>query len=82
MEYDVNQPTFDGVTALQFALDNDHLEVAEVLLMHQDLANKQLREMDNPEIQEFLQQQAGIVQTLYSKLNMCFRLFYLKFSNL
>ena len=38
MEYDVNQPTFDGVTALQFALDNDHLEVAEVLLMHQDLA--------------------------------------------
>jgi ankyrin repeat protein len=48
MEYDVNQQTFDGVTALQFALDNNHAEVVEVLLMHQDLANERLREMDNP----------------------------------
>jgi hypothetical protein len=36
------------------------MEVVEVLLRHQDLASKQLREMDNPENQEILQQQAGI----------------------
>ncbi len=68
MEYDVNQPTSAGTTALQFALENNHLEVVKVLLrLHASVGQKErelLVEIDNPEIQELLQQQAGIAQNL------------------
>ncbi len=64
MEYDVNQPTSAGTTALQFSLENNHLEVVKVLLKLHVSVGQQEREMladiDNPEIQELLQQQAGI----------------------
>jgi ankyrin repeat protein len=68
MEYDVNQQTSAGTTALQFALENNHLEVVKVLLrLHASVGQKE-REMlsviDNPEIQELLQEQAGIEQIL------------------
>ena len=68
MEYDVNQQTFAGTTALQFALENNHLEVVKVLLkLHVSVGQEEremLAEIDNPEIQELLQQQTGIKQTL------------------
>jgi ankyrin repeat protein len=64
MEYDVNQQTSAGTTSLQFALENNHLEVVKVLLkLHVSVGQEEremLAEIDNPEIQEFLQQQAGI----------------------
>jgi ankyrin repeat protein len=67
MEYDVNQQTSAGTTSLQFALENNHLEVVKVLLrLHASVGQEEremLAEIDNPEIQEFLQQQAGIKQT-------------------
>jgi hypothetical protein len=44
MEYDVNQPTFDGVTAIQFALDNNHMEVVEVLLRLQAAINEEFHQ--------------------------------------
>ena len=68
MEYDVNQQTSAGTTALQFALENNHLEVVKVLLrLHASVGQKErdlLADIDNPEIQELLQQQTGIKQTL------------------
>ncbi len=68
MEYDVNQQTSAGTTALQFALENNHLEVVKVLLRHQASVGQKeralLTDIDNPEIQELLQQQTGIKQTL------------------
>ena len=68
MEYDVNQQTSAGTTALQFALENNHLEVVKVLLRLQASVGQKEREkladIDNPEIQELLQQQAGIAQIL------------------
>ncbi len=64
MEYDVNQQTSHGTTSLQFSIENNHLEVVKVLLRHQASVGQKEKEMlakiDNPEIQEFLQQQAGI----------------------
>jgi ankyrin repeat protein len=64
MNYDVNQQTSAGTTALQFALEHNHLEVVKVLLKLHVSVGQEEREMlayiDNPEIQEFLQQQAGI----------------------
>ncbi len=65
MEYDVNQLTSDGKTALQFAIENNQLAVVKVLLglcatvSEQD--RKALTEIDNAEIQEFLQQPTGIL---------------------
>ncbi len=44
MEYDVNQPTFDGVTAIQFALENNHMEVVEVLLRLQAAINEEFHQ--------------------------------------
>ncbi len=68
MEYDVNQPTSAGTTALQFALENNPLEVVKVLLRHQASVGQKeralLAEIDNPEIQELIQEQAGIEQIL------------------
>ncbi len=68
MEYDVNQQTSAGTTALQFSLENNHLEVVKVLLrLHASVGQKErdlLADIDNPEIQELLQQQTGIAQTL------------------
>ena len=70
MEYDVNQQTSHGTTALQFALENNHLEVVKVLLrLHASVGQKEralLAEIDNPEIQELLQQKIGIEQSLLS----------------
>jgi ankyrin repeat protein len=67
MEYDVNQQTSNGTTSVKFALENNYLEVVKVLLRHQASVGQKeralLAEIDNPEIQEFLQQQAGIKQT-------------------
>jgi ankyrin repeat protein len=61
MEYNVNQQTSAGTTSLQFALENNHLEVVKVLLRFHASVGQQEREMlakiDNPEIQEILQQQ-------------------------
>ncbi len=63
MEYDVNQQTSAGTTSLQFALENNHLEVVKVLLrLHASVGRKEralLAEIDNQEIQEILQQQTG-----------------------
>ena len=63
MEYDVNQQTSAGTKALQFALENNHLEVVKVLLkLHVSVGQEEremLAEIDNPEIQELLQQQTG-----------------------
>ncbi len=74
MEYDVNEQTSAGTEALQIALENNHLEVVKVLLRHQASVGQKERDMlaeiDNPEIQELLQQQAGIEQTLESKFRM------------
>ncbi len=68
MEYDVNQPTSDGKTALQFAIENNHLAVVKVLLglcaSITQQERKALAEIDNPEIQEFLQRPTGILPNL------------------
>ena len=68
MEYDVNQPTSDGKTALQYAIENNHLAVVKVLLglcaSVRQQERKALAEIDNPEIQEFLQQTTGILPNL------------------
>ncbi len=68
MEYDVNQPTSAGTTSLQFALENNHLEVVKVLLrLHASVGQQErelLADIYNPEIQELLQQQTGNAQTL------------------
>ncbi len=65
LEYDGNQQTSAGTTALQFALENNHLEVVNVLLRFHASVGQQEREMlakiDNPEIQ-----QIGIEQSLLS----------------
>jgi hypothetical protein len=62
MEYDVNQPTSDGKTGLQYAIKNNHLAVVKVLLGLCASVRQQERktEIDNPEIQEFLQRPTGI----------------------
>ncbi len=64
MEYDVNQQTSAGTTSLQFALENNQMEVVKVLLrLHASVGQKErdmLAEIDNQEIQEILQQEAGI----------------------
>ncbi len=64
MEYNVNQQTSNGTTSIQFALENNHLEVVKVLLRLQASVGQKeralLTDIDNPEIQELLQQQAGI----------------------
>ena len=64
MEYDVNQPSSDGKTALQYAIENNHLAVVKVLLglwaSVRQQERKALAIIDNPEIQEFLQQPTGI----------------------
>ncbi len=63
MEYDVNQQTSAGTTALQFSIENNHLEVVKVLLrLNASIGQKEralLAKIDNPEIQELLQQQTG-----------------------
>jgi ankyrin repeat protein len=42
MEYDVNQQTSAGTTALQFALENNYLEVVKVLLkLHASVGQKE-----------------------------------------
>ncbi len=68
MEYDVNQPSSDGKTALQYAIENNHLAVVKVLLGHcatvSEQERKYLAEIDNPEIQEFLQRPTGILPKL------------------
>jgi ankyrin repeat protein len=68
MEYDVNQLTSDGKTALQFAIENNHLEVVKVLLelfaTVSEQERKALAEIDNAEIQEFLQQPTGILPSI------------------
>ncbi len=68
MEYDVNQTSTAGTTALKFALENNHLEVVKVLLRLQASVGQQeralLADINIPEIQELLQQQAGIKLTL------------------
>ncbi len=68
MEYDVNQPTSDGKTALQYAIENNHLAVVKVLLKLYATVSKQerkaLAEIDNAEIQVFLQQPTGILPSL------------------
>ncbi len=70
MEYDVNQPTSAGTTSLQFALENNHLEVVKVLLrLHASVGQQErelLADIYNPEIQEILQQKIGIEQSLLS----------------
>jgi hypothetical protein len=64
MEYDVNQLTSDGKTALQYAIENNHLAVVKVLLglcaTVSEQERKALAKIGNPEIQEFLQQPTGI----------------------
>ena len=64
MEYDVNQQTSNGTTSVQFALENNYLEVVKVLLkLHVSVGQEEremLAEIDSQVIQEFLQQQAGI----------------------
>ncbi len=68
MEYDVNQQTSAGTSSLQFALENNQMEVVKALLRFHASVGQQEREMlakvDNPEIQELLHQQTGIAQTL------------------
>ncbi len=68
MEYDVNQPTSDGKTALQIAIENNQLEVVKVLLRLcatlGEQERKALAEIDNAEIQEFLQRPTGILPNL------------------
>jgi ankyrin repeat protein len=60
MEYDVNQQTPDGKTALQIALENNQLNVVKVLLSLQTTVNeedkKTLDEIDDEEIHELLHQ--------------------------
>ncbi len=64
MEYDVNQPSSDGKTALQYAIENNHLAVVKVLLglcaTVSEQERKALAKIGNPETQEFLQQPTGI----------------------
>ncbi len=64
MEYDVNQKTSDGKTALQYALEKNHLKVVKVLFRHQATVNeedkKTLDEIDNEELQELLQHHQGM----------------------
>ena len=64
MEYDVNQLTSDGKTALQYAIENNHLAVVKVLLglcaTVSEQERKALAKIGNPETQEFLQQPTGI----------------------
>jgi ankyrin repeat protein len=68
MEYDVNQPSSDGKTALQYAIENNHLAVVKVLLelyaTVSEQERKALAEIDNAEIQEFHQQPRGILPNL------------------
>ncbi len=68
MEYDVNQPSSDGKTALQYAIENNHLAVVKVLLglwaSVRQQERKALAIIDNPEIQEFLQRPTGILPNL------------------
>ena len=68
MEYDVNQPSSDGKTALQYAIENNHLAVVKVLLglwaSVRQQERKALAKIDNPEIQEFLQRPTGILPNL------------------
>ncbi len=68
MEYDVNQPSSDGKTALQYAIENNHLAVVKVLLglwgSVRQQERKALAKIDNPEIQEFLQRPRGILPNL------------------
>ncbi len=45
MEYDVNQQTSAGTTALKFALENNHLKVVKVLLRHHASVGQKEREM-------------------------------------
>ncbi len=65
MEYDINQPSSDGKTALQYAIENNHLAVVKVLLglcpSVSEQERKDLAEIGNPEIQEFLQQLTGML---------------------
>ncbi len=68
MEYDVNQPTSDGKTALQYAIENNQLAVVKVLLelyaAVSEQERKALTEIDNAEIQELLQRPTGILPNL------------------
>jgi hypothetical protein len=68
MKYKVNQPTSAGTTALQFSIENNHLEVVKVLLrLHASAGQEEralLAEIGNPEVKELLQQQTGIKLTL------------------
>ncbi len=68
MEYDVNQPSSDGKTALQYAIENNQLEVVKVLLGLCASVRQQERkapaEIDNPEILKFLQRPTGILPNL------------------
>jgi ankyrin repeat protein len=74
MEYDVNQPSSEGKTALQYALENNHLTVVKVLLrlnatvIEQD--RKTLDEVENEELQELLHQhRIGILSHGHGKSN-------------
>ncbi len=55
MEYNVNQPSSEGKTALQFALENNHLEVVKVLLRLHAAVNEDDRNIlaKIDDIQEF-----------------------------
>jgi ankyrin repeat protein len=68
MEYDANQPSSDGKTALQYAIEKNHLAVVKVLLelfaTVSEQERKALAEIDNAEIQEFHQQPRGILPNL------------------
>ncbi len=68
MEYDVNQPSSDGKTALQYAIENNHLAVVKDLIglcaSVRQQERKALAEIDNPEIKEFLQRLTGILPNL------------------
>ncbi len=68
MKFDVNQPSSDGKTALQYAIENNQLAVVKVLLglcaSVRQQERKALAEIDNPEIQEFLQRPTGILPNL------------------
>jgi ankyrin repeat protein len=70
MEYDVNQTTYDGKTALQFALEKNHLQVIKVLLRFHATINEQDREIlskiDEDEIKEYLLQPTRDNETLTS----------------
>jgi hypothetical protein len=68
MEYDANQPSSDGKTALQYAIENNQLAVVKVLLglcaTVSEQERKALAEIDNAEIQEILQRPTGILPNL------------------